>query len=314
MTVYKIEHKAVEESFTLPGKTDDAELFVICRTSEVPGLLDVFGWDEDSIEECTNLDESVRYTSYYGHDFTSLIYVEPDNSSASQREVNLFFAKKHLVLVLPDNAGARLNRLAGGLRKSAKAAASKSSPLVHLYYMIFDSLVADASETLEMLEDEIESLAELIVQKPRGEQLEEIGRLRKAAYTYKKLLRAMSYIGGQILMDENELIDDHHTHYFHNVSARLMKQYDFAESLYGLSTDLLRTYDSKFSAQMNGTINKLTVITLIFAPLTFIAGVYGMNFVHMPELEWLLGYPAVIGFMAVISAVILIIMKKKKWM
>jgi magnesium transporter len=314
MTVYRIANKTAYESPVLPADTDCAELFFICRAGEVPGLLDVFGWDEDAIEECANLDETVRYTSYDGYEFISLLNVEPDSGSGSQREINLFVAPKYLALVLPDNAGVRLERLAGVIRKAVLSAAVKPSPLMFLYYMIFDNLVADFSETLELLEDDIEALAELIVSKPCKEHITEIGKLRKTAYTYKKQLRALSNIGGQILMDENDLLNDDHKRYFNNISARLMQQYDFAESLYGLSNDLLHTYDSKFSAQMNATINKLTVITLIFAPLTFIAGVYGMNFIHMPELAWPFGYPAVMGLMAAISAMIFVIMKKNKWL
>jgi magnesium transporter len=65
---------------------------------------------------------------------------------------------------------------------------------------------------------------------------------------------------------------------------------------------------------MNKSINKLTVITLFFAPLTFIAGIYGMNFVYMPELNWKLGYPASLGVMAAVCVVLFAIMKKNKWM
>lgn len=314
MLVYRIENKVASKNITLPASIDNAEIFIICRSNEVPGMLDTFGWDESATLECTNLDETVRYTSYDGYDFTSLIYVEPDKSSEYQPEVNLFLAKNYLVLVLPDKAVAHLDRLSDKLCNAVASAAAKPSPLIYLYYLIFNSLVADFSETLELLEDKMEALAEVIMTKPDHKQISEIGQLRKRAYTCKKLLRAMSYIGGQILMDENRLLDDDHAHYFRNIDARLMKQYDFAESLYGLSNDLLNTYDSKFSAQMNGTINKLTVITLFFAPLTFIVGIYGMNFTHMPELEWLFGYPAVMGLMAALSLVMFIIMKKNKWL
>jgi magnesium transporter len=322
MTVYtiadkladKIAEKMAVESAVLPARVEEKELFIICCANEVPGLLDVFGWDKSAMLECTNLDETVRFTSYERYDFVSLIFVETENSLVSQREVNLFFAKKHLVLVLPDNMGARLGRLEDRLRKSVWDAAVQPSPLVYLYYVIFNNLAADFSETLELLEDEIEALAEKIVEKPGREQITEIGRLRKAAYTYKKMLRALSYIGGQILIDENRLIDSGYKHYFYNIDARLMKQYDFAESLYDLSTDLLRMYDSKFSVLMSETVNKLAAIALIFGPLTVIAGIYGMNFINMPELEWAFGYPFSLGIMAVVGLGIYLIMKKKKWL
>ena len=314
MTFYKIANKAIVKSEALPAQIGDVELFAICRANEVPVLLNVFKWDEGTLLECTNLDETVRYASHCEYDFVSLIYVETDNGSVHQHEVNLFFSKHYLVIVIPDDEGVRLSRLVDGLHKAVVGAASRPSPLAYLYYVIFNDLVVDFSETLEALEDEIEVLAEMIVKKPCHEQLVKIGRLRKTAYTYKKMLRALSYIGGQILIDENQLLDNIHVNYFRSIDARLMKLYDFAESLYDLSNGLLRIYDSKFSAQTNETMNKLAAFALIFGPLTVIAGIYGMNFTHMPELEWTYGYPLVLGVMATVGIGIFLIMKKKKWL
>jgi magnesium transporter len=114
-------------------------------------------------------------------------------------------------------------------------------------------------------------------------------------------------------MDENKLMDRDQARYFRNIDTRLMKLYDFADNLYVLSNELLHTFDSKFTSQLNETINKLTVITLFFGPLTVIAGIYGMNFTNMPELSWTFGYPAALGLMAAVSAVIYIVLKKMKW-
>lgn len=287
---------------------------IICNTSEVPGLMDVFGWDRDTVDECTNLDESVRYTSYDGYDFVSLIYAEAESGATLQREVNIFFSRSYLVLVLPENPGSMLTRLADGLRSAFPSAASRSAPLTYMYYLIFDSLMSDFSDMLERLEDEMESMSETIEQKPDKAHSIGIGRLRKTAYTYKKLLRALSYIGSQALMDENGLLDRNQYKYFRNISTRLIKLYDFADNLCELSSELLRSFDSKFAAQMNETVNKLTIITLFFGPLTVIAGIYGMNFVHMPELKWFLGYPLSLGLMAAVCVVIFLVLKKKKWL
>jgi magnesium transporter len=314
LNVYRIADKTVAEGDVFPAEIDGAELFIICRANEVPALLDVFGWDEGATLECTNLDENVRYTNYGGYDFTSVIHVEAENGSARQREVNLFFSKSYLVLVLPESEGARLARLADGLRKALGSAAARQSPLVYLYYLIFHFFVADFSETLEVLEGELETLAEMILEKTCREQIVEIGRLRKTAYIYKKVLRSMSYIGEQILMDENQLLGGANKHYFRNIDTRLAKQYDFAKSLYDLSNDLLNTYDSQFSAHMSETVNKLAAITLIFGSLTVIAGIYGMNFVHMPELHWPFGYPMALGTMAATGVAVFLTLKKKKWL
>jgi magnesium transporter len=314
MIVYKVAGGSAVGMPSLPPDVQGEKLFVICSAAEVHELVGIFGWDESAVLECANLDETVRHTDYKGYDFTSLVYMEPVGGGVSQQEINLFFSKNYLIIVLPDEAGASLAKLTGTLRRAAEYAAIRAQPLAYLHHFVFDSILTDFAGILESLEDEIETLAEEIVTNPDHRQIDEIGRLRKTAYTYKKLLRAQSYIGSQILLDENKLHDGDNMRYFRDINARMMKQYDLAESLYALSNDLLHTYDSKFSVQMNKSVNKLTVITLFFAPLTFIAGIYGMNFVYMPELGWKLGYPAALVLMAAVCVVLFAIMKKNKWM
>ena len=297
----------------IPSLNDDSQLMIVCDSSEVFSLMDIFDWDADTVNECTNLDETVRYTSYDGYDFISLMYAENETGAISTCEVNLFFSKNYLALVLPETPGVMLSDLADKLALAIPFAETRPVPLVHLYYLVFDSLTSDYSDMLEGLEDEMETLSEVIELKPSKEQSMEIGRLRKTAYTYKKLLRAFSYIGGQVLMDENNLLDSNQLRYFRNIGTRLVKLYDFADNLYVLSNELLHLFESKSSSQINETINKLTIITLFFGPLTVIAGIYGMNFVNMPELKWSFGYPAALGLMAVVSLIIYSVLKKKKW-
>ena len=304
--------KTLETQIPMPG--DRSRLAIVCNSNEIHSLMGVFGWDKDTMDECTNLDETVRYTSYDGYDFISLIYAETENAIVSQQEVNLFFSRSYFALVLPEKPSVRLSRLTDGLTAVIPSLTNRSAPLAYLYYLVFDRLASDYSNTLEGLEDEMEALSETIEKQPGKEQSIEIGRLRKTAYTYKKLLRSLSYIGGQVMMDENKLLDRNQLRHFRNIGTRLVKLYDFADSLYVLSNELLHSYDSKFSAQMNEMINKLTIVTLFFGPLTVISGIYGMNFANMPELEWSFGYPAVLGLMATVSATIFVILKKKKWL
>ncbi|GHS90326.1 hypothetical protein AGMMS49957_16080 [Synergistales bacterium] len=97
---------------------------------------------------------------------------------------------------------------------------SATPRLMRLYFLVFNVLLVDFSDTMEALEDQMEELSEAITQNADKQHLAEIGRLRKIAYTAKKLLRALSYLGTQILMDENGLIDKKYSRYFRNVDTR----------------------------------------------------------------------------------------------
>ncbi|MDR1558988.1 MAG: magnesium transporter CorA family protein [Clostridiales bacterium] len=313
MRVYDFSgENAARHSF--PETIPSDGVFAVCRAGEVPPLSKRFGWDESTTIDCIDLDETVRYTSYDRYDFISLIYIEPEDGTVIQREINLFFSKQYLVLVLPERSGSRLEQLETELYQSAESAGTRPNKLARLYYLVFSGLAADYSDTLEELEDKMEALAESVSRDAEESQIEEIGRLRKSAYTAKKILRALSYIGEDILIDENRLLDKRLNHYFRGIDTRLKKLYDFADSLYELSGELLHTYDSKLAIKMNETVNKLTVITLFFGPLTVITGIYGMNFTHMPELDWQAGYPIALAVMALVSMGIYAALKKRKWL
>jgi len=298
----------------VPEISDGSQLVFICNSDELYNLLDVFGWDKDTVDECTNLDEKIRFTNYDGYDFVSMLYAESENDDMTQQEINIFFSDKYLTLVLPEKPGRTLSKLADKLMAACPLALTRSAPLIHLYYLLFDNLASFYSDTLEELEGIIEALAESIEVHPSRDYISEIVDIRKTTYTYKKLLRALSYVGDQVLLDDNKFLDASQLRHFRDVDTRLAKLYDFADNLYAMSKDLLNLYDSKANAQMNETVKKLTILTLFFGPPTVIAGVYGMNFLRMPELEWEFGYPIVLGFMVLVSAVIYMILRFKRWL
>lgn len=311
MTIYNLKTRQMLDGIT-PDANDEAIYAIFCSAVEAEDLRKIYGWDISTTTEYMHLDEIVRYTSYNGYDFISLIHTDAKEDNVVQREINVVLAKSYLVLVLPQDKGDWLPKLAYHLQKELED--GKITTLSWLYYSIFNELAANFSQTLELLEDKMEALSEAIPLGSKPCQFRQIEQLRKAAYTHKKLLRALSYTGAQILMDENHLLDNAHIHYFRNINTRLIKLCDFAENLYTLSGELLHLYDSRSSVRLNENMAKLTVITLFFGPLTVITGIYGMNFVNMPELSWFFGYPIALGIMAVVSMVIYFIIRKKKWL
>ncbi|MDR2751642.1 MAG: magnesium transporter CorA family protein [Clostridiales bacterium] len=317
MKLYDFTANHAKESSVFPnGFNTSQDLFIICNTQEVPAISNVFSFDPGTVVNCTDLDESVRYTSFEGYDFISLVHMEKKGKDFVLREINIYIAHRFMVLAMPMHDSERLKALESKMIKAAELMLGRVEPkrVIRLYFLLYNGLLADLSDMLESLEDEMESLTEQITKGAEEELLNEISRLRKMAYTAKKQLRALSYLGTQIIMDDNRLIDKKQLKYFRNIDMRLKKLYDFAENLYDLSGELLYTYDSKLSIKMNDMVDKLTTLTLFFGPLTVITGIYGMNFAHMPELDWKLGYPMAIGIMVLISAALYVFFKRKKWM
>lgn len=315
MQIYDLTNAAMQESNqVLDTMREYAALFVICRPKDVARLQGIFGFDESTVLDCADLDESVRYACFDGYDFVSLIHLDFLQDSVELREINLYVSHRYMILVMPEHNSARLSALETKLREATKGVSQHHEPVPRMYYLLLHHLLADFSDTLETMEDHMETLSEQITEHVNTSQLHDINRLRRMSYTAKKQLRALSYIGAQIVIDENHLFHDDTSRLFRGIDTRLRKLYDFAANLYDLGGQLTTTYDSKLSMKTNDMVNKLTVLTLFFGPLTVITGIYGMNFDFMPELRFRYGYLIVLLIMALITILLYLILKRKKWL
>ena len=296
-------------------------LFIFCRPNDMKELHNIFELDESTVIDCMDIDENVRFTAFDGYDFASLAHMQLESGEVSFNELNLYISRKYLILVMPEHSNYALSvpeekmlAAARGFLNGKLPKADVPDIFSQLFFLFFNTLISHFSDTLELLEDEMQELSESITRHVEDEHFEDIHRLRRAAYSIKKVLRAFSYMGLQILCNENDVIAKKKLFLFRNLDTRFRKLYDFSENVYGLSTELLSTYDSKISQRTNDIINKLTFATLFFGPLTVITGIYGMNFKYMPELDDPWAYPASLLAMAAVSIGIYIIMKKKKWL
>ena len=300
---------------------NSSSLFISCRPNDMHILHKVLELDESTVLDCMDIDESVRFTAFDGYDFASLVHLEIEHDEIVFSEVNLYISRKYFVLVMPEKNNQRLSALEEkiiGYARSFLANKHLNTDSIEyfnqLFFLFFNTLISYFSDTLELLEDHMQELSEKITRQVENEYFDNIHTLRGTAYSVKKILRAFSYMGLQILCNENNVLSKKKLFLFRNLDTRFRKLYDFSENVYGLSTELLQTYDSKISQRTNYIINKLTFVTLFFGPLTVITGIYGMNFQVMPELKWPWGYPLSLLLMAGISVGIYLIMKKKKWL
>jgi magnesium transporter len=124
----------------------------------------------------------------------------------------------------------------------------------------------------------------------------------------------MREIVNSMVRDESPLITDGVKIFLRDLYDHTVHVIDSVETMRDILTGTLDVYLSSVSNRLNEVMKVLTVMSSIFIPLTFIVGVYGMNFHHMPELEWRWGYPAVWGVMLSLSLALLVLFKRKKWM
>ncbi len=112
---------------------------------------------------------------------------------------------------------------------------------------------------------------------------------------------------------ENDLLSDGLDPFLRDVYDHTVQIIDTVESYRDIMSGMLEIYLANVSNRMNEVMKVLTIISTIFIPLNFIAGVYGMNFHHMPELHWAYGYPMALGLMSFVALILLILFRIKKW-
>ena len=185
----------------------------------------------------------------------------------------------------------------------------------YLAYSLIDAVVDNYFVMLETMGDAIEDLEEELVSNPDQEIMKRIHKLkrnmiilRKSIWPLREVISSLQRTGSKLILESTGV-------YLRDVYDHTIQVLDTVESFRDIVSGMLDTYLTSISNRMNEVMKVLTIIATIFIPLTFIAGVYGMNFHHMPELEmeWL--YPR--GFWILITAIaimMLVYFRKKKWL
>ncbi len=183
----------------------------------------------------------------------------------------------------------------------------------YLAYVLIDIIVDNYFVILEKLAESAETLEDEIIYKPGPDAMKEINNLkrklilmRKAIWPFRESLSIIGRFDSPIFTETTLL-------YFRDVYDHTIRLIDTIETLREVMTDLLNMNLSSLSNRMNEIMKVLTIISTIFIPITFLAGVYGMNFEFMPELNWRLGYPITWLIMLTIGVSMLIYFRKKKW-
>jgi len=184
----------------------------------------------------------------------------------------------------------------------------------YLAYSLLDAVVDDYFIILEKLGEKIEEMEEKLVTDPKPETLQDIHKLkremiylRKSTWPLRELIHGME-------RGESPLIKDSSRIYLKDVYDHTIQVIDTVETYRDMLSGMHDTYISIISNKMNEIMKVLTIIATIFIPLTFIAGVYGMNFKFMPELGWRWSYFVIWGIIVIIAVLMLTYFRRKKWL
>jgi len=184
----------------------------------------------------------------------------------------------------------------------------------YLAYSLIDAIVDNYFVILEELGDRVELIEEDLLLTPSQDTLQEIHSLKRKMVSLRRSVWPLREVVNNLDRTESPLIKKTTKIFVRDVYDHTIQVIDTIENYRDILTGMLDIYLSSLSNRMNEVMKILTIIATIFIPLTFIAGVYGMNFDYMPELKWHWGYFAVWLVMIVIAIIMLFYFRKKKWL
>ena len=184
----------------------------------------------------------------------------------------------------------------------------------YLMYALLDSVVDYYFQVIEQIGEDIEDVEDEVVVQPTVDTLRDIHRIKRELIALRRSVWPIREIVNSLLRDDSPLVGKEVRIFLRDLYDHTIQVIDTVETLRDIMASALDVYLSSVSNKLNQVMKVLTVVSTIFIPITFVVGVYGMNFHHMPELEWYYGYPAVWAFIVFLSGVLLAIFKRKGWM
>ena len=183
----------------------------------------------------------------------------------------------------------------------------------YLLYRLIDIIVDNYYNVLDKVGDLIEEIEENVYEDPSNKTFYKIQSLKKELIYLRKALYPLREALSKIVKGESEYIHEENMRYYSDVYDHVAHLIDSLDTYKDLISSLLDIHINAMNTKLNEVMKVLTVFSTIFMPLTFIVGVYGMNFDIMPELRWSWGYYGVWGVMAVVVVVMILYFRKKKW-
>jgi magnesium transporter len=240
-----------------------------------------------------------------------MLYYDSEEDTVRSEQISIIL-RSNLVISFQEVPGDVFNPLRERMRNGKGRVRRMGAD--YLAYALTDSIVDHYFILLEKFGERIEILEEELAQDPQPETLQAIHNLKQEIIFLRKSVWPLREVISGLERAESSLIHDNISMYLRDVYDHTIQVIDSVETDQDILSGMLDLYLSSVSNKMNEVMKVLTIFASIFIPLTFMAGVYGMNFKFMPELEWRWAYPALWIAMATVATFLIIFFKRKKWL
>ncbi len=265
------------------------------------------------LEDIVNTGQRPKMEDFDTHLFVVLkaLRFNLDRGEVAADQVAVVFTGREVITFQEERGGLfdhlreRIRRSKGKLRRMGTD---------YLAYALIDTVVDNYFGVLEEIGERIEFLEDELVSDPDEYTLREIYRLKREVIFLRKTVWPLRELVAALCRRDSNLIKDTTVPYLRDTYDHTVQVIETIETFRDVLSGMLDMYMSSLSNKMNAVMKVLTVIATLFMPLTFIAGVYGMNFRYMPELEWNWGYAFALALMASVAGIMLVYFRRKDWL
>jgi magnesium transporter len=269
------------------------------------------GIDRFTLRQIVDTTQRPKVEEYDNYLFFSVKSILINEGQPVVEQLSFLLGTSYLIS-FQEQKGDHFGHIRNKIRENLGRVRKKGSD--YLLAQLMDAILDNYFETLDSLKRDISVLAKTTLSDPTQAKLLSIEDIKKSAELIKKSLMPFKEALTTILNDRTSFIKKEDKKYFRDLKHSCSSALEEVDSTQKALDSLTNIYFSSLSHKMNETMKMLTTVATIFIPLTFIAGVYGMNFENMPELTWPNGYYIILSVMLVVLIGMLIYFKRKRWL
>lgn len=317
---YNTEHferyssKSPEDAFSFQEETHVTWINIdgLSNTEEIEKVGKYYELHPLIIEDIVNTNQRPKIDEYqdYFYIVAKMLYYKNDGTLENE----------HISIVLGSNYVLTFQEAGGDVFDGVRERLSKAKGRIrsrgadYLVFALLDAIVDNYFIVVEELSDKIEAMEEqLLSAQPNDETTFEIQELKRTMLRIRRAVFPLREVVSRFEKAE-QLVEVQTRNYIQDLHDHMVQVVENIEIYREMTWGLMDMYMTTISNKMNEVMKVLTIMASIFIPLTFLAGIYGMNFTYMPELEWTYGYPVLLGIMFLLLLGMLLYFKRKNWL
>ena len=272
-----------------------------------------FGLHPLVLEDIVNTNQRPKMQDFgdYLYMVVKLLTLDDDEDEIESDQISIILGS-NFVLSFSERIGDEFKAVREQIREESSLLRAMGAE--YLAYRLIDSVVDHYFEILERMGQHVEALEDRILEDTAGNFLAELHNIKRELLFMRSMVRPLRTVMDELFEAKSLLLSTDVRHYWEDVRDHTLNVLDMIDTLRDMGAGNLEVYLSSIQYRQNDVIRLLTIISTIFLPLTFLVGVWGMNFEHMPEIPWKWGYLAAWIVFVAISVGMLWWFRKKRWL